>query len=120
VFRYDTSVPEQCTADDFELQFRGPAACPEGSRLGEPPTCFPSIPPGQCLDDHIIQLKTSTFLPPYTKTADGRVRSYATTPPKCPAKGHWRTTVQFSWADGSVDDVVTKQRCKRPRKRRRT
>ena len=32
--RYDTSVPERCTASDLELQFSGPDACPEGSRLG--------------------------------------------------------------------------------------
>jgi hypothetical protein len=34
-FRFDTSVPEQCTATDVELSVRGPAACPAGSRLGE-------------------------------------------------------------------------------------
>jgi hypothetical protein len=34
-FRYDTSVPEACTANDFELAFRGPEACPAGSKLGE-------------------------------------------------------------------------------------
>jgi hypothetical protein len=32
--RYDTSVPERCSASDLELAVRGPAACPEGSRLG--------------------------------------------------------------------------------------
>jgi hypothetical protein len=32
--RYDTSVPERCTASDVELYARGVAACPEGSRLG--------------------------------------------------------------------------------------
>src|SRR5690242_19232614 len=32
--RYDTSVPEQCTASDLELSVRGPDACPAGSRLG--------------------------------------------------------------------------------------
>ena len=33
--RHDTSVPEQCTASDFELSMNGPAACPEGSLIGE-------------------------------------------------------------------------------------
>jgi hypothetical protein len=33
--RYDTSVPEQCTASDFELSMNGPAACPEGSLIGD-------------------------------------------------------------------------------------
>ncbi|HEX8051629.1 MAG TPA: hypothetical protein VF517_01455 [Thermoleophilaceae bacterium] len=32
--RYDTSVPDRCTATDVQLQVQGPAACPEGSRLG--------------------------------------------------------------------------------------
>jgi hypothetical protein len=174
---YDTTLPERCSASDVELQLGGPAACPEGSRLGggtteglfqypvahdfvldryqhkvdvmnneneqivlveaegyavvrgrfrpdgalefTPPTCFPTVPPDQCLDDYIIQLKSSTFLPPYKRTSGGRVRSYATTPPKCPARGYWRTRVQFWWADGSVDNVVTKQPCRRPRKRQR-
>jgi|1186.fasta_scaffold173841_2 hypothetical protein len=33
--RYDTSVPDRCTASDAELQLQGPAACPEGSVLGK-------------------------------------------------------------------------------------
>jgi ABC-type amino acid transport substrate-binding protein len=33
-FRYDTSVPDRCTASDLELALQGPSACPEGSRLG--------------------------------------------------------------------------------------
>ena len=32
-FRYDTTVPARCTASDLELQLRGAAACPEGSKL---------------------------------------------------------------------------------------
>ena len=32
--RYDTSVPERCTASDLELQARGTAACPAGSHIG--------------------------------------------------------------------------------------
>lgn len=31
---FDTSVPERCTASDYELATAGAAACPEGSRLG--------------------------------------------------------------------------------------
>jgi hypothetical protein len=134
--RYDTSVPERCTASDVELQILGGAACPPGSRLGggtteglimEPvahdfvfdhyqhrvdvfnntneqivlvnsegstvvrgrirpngsiafalPTCFPTVPMTECVDDYIIQLKTSTTLPPYTRKSRGRVH---TTPP---------------------------------------
>ena len=32
--RYDTSVPDRCTASDAELAVRGAEACPPGSRLG--------------------------------------------------------------------------------------
>lgn len=32
--RFDTSVPERCTASDLELALRGADACPPGSRLG--------------------------------------------------------------------------------------
>jgi hypothetical protein len=167
--RYDTGVPDRCSASDFELSMNGPAACPAGSRLGggttygvfmaplahsivldrythtldvmnntneqiilikaegyavvrgqirpdgsiefNPPTCFPTPPTGQCVDDHVLQLGTSTSLPPYTRTSDGSVRSYATTPPTCPASGYWTTTVGLWWSDGSVDDVATTQPC---------
>ena len=33
--RYDTSVPERCSASDTELRVLGPDACPAGSRLGD-------------------------------------------------------------------------------------
>jgi hypothetical protein len=32
--RYDTSVPEACTASDAQLMAQGGAACPEGSAIG--------------------------------------------------------------------------------------
>ncbi len=32
--RYDTTVPDRCTASDLELEVRGMAACPKGSRVG--------------------------------------------------------------------------------------
>src|SRR4051795_1203477 len=33
--RYDTTVPDRCTASDAELQLQGPTACPAGSVLGK-------------------------------------------------------------------------------------
>lgn len=163
-FRYDTSVPDLCTANDFELSMNGPAACPEGSRIGggetrgilqapladnvvidrythtidimnnaneqivlikaegyavvrgkfQPdgslefnnPTCFPQ-PPSGCVDDHVIQLSTTSFIPAYTNESG----SYATTPPTCPASGYWTTRIAFWWSDGSFDDVPTTQAC---------
>src|SRR3954471_494646 len=78
----------------------------------ESPTCFPSPPAGQkCLRDYILQLKSQSSMPAYIKGS----RSYARTPPKCPARGYWRGTVKFWWADGSIDTVATDQRCKRKR-----
>jgi hypothetical protein len=175
--RYDTSVPDRCSASDVELEVRGPAACPAGSRLGggttegifidpvahdfvvdrykhtldvlnnaneqillvksegftvvrgrirpdgsmdfRPPTCFPAPPTGQCAANYVLQLGSSAFMPPYKRTSGGRVRSYATTPAKCPARGYWRTMIRFWWANGSADSVATKQPCERPRKSRR-
>jgi hypothetical protein len=162
--RFDTSVPEKCTATDAELAVRGPDACPAGSRLGggtvdgifyfpfsdnefhryhhntyvlnntdeqillvesegftvqrgqvhpdgsvefNPTTCFPASPTGQCADDYILQLKSSSSLPAYTNARG----SYATTPATCPESRRWVSTVQLSWSDGSVDDVATTQPC---------
>ena len=92
---------------------------PDGSLEFTPPSCFPSPPAGGCSDDYIVQLKSYTLVPPYTKRSGGQVRSYITTPPRCPARRFWRTKVRFWWADGSADSVVTKQPCRSPHRRRR-
>jgi hypothetical protein len=164
--RYDTSVPEKCTASDIELHAFGPDACPAASRLGggttttsfmerfpstldidvfndtdemvmlarspglttvmrgrmhpdgsteyASPTCFPSVQPVGCPVDDVLQLESAVSAPPYTRSVDGSVRSYLTTPPKCPKAGHWQGTVRLWWADGSVDTVATEQPCTRP------
>lgn len=168
--RYDTSVPDHCTATDAELQLMGPAACPPGSRLGggtiegliqvpfahqitfdhfkhpvdilnnadeqiilvesegstvvrgeirpdgsvvfTPKACFPVIPVVSCLDDYVVQLKSVTKVPPYTRVSNGRVRSYATTPATCPASGFWLTKLRLRWSDGSAETVASRQPCK--------
>ena len=163
--RFDTSVPERCTASDLELTLRGPAACPPGSRLGggtvegkfmgstntlvvdvfnntgeqilvvgspgfatvargkihsdgsvefASPTCYPALSPPGCPTDNALQLGSDISLPPITRSSNGVVRSYLTTPPTCPGSGHWETPIRFWWADGSVDTVVTRQPCTRP------
>lgn len=83
---------------------------PDNSIDFHPPTCFPAPPTG-CADDYILQLGSTTVLPAYTKRVNGRVRSYATTPPTCPASGRWRSRTRFSWSSGAVDDVVSTQPC---------
>jgi hypothetical protein len=165
--RYDTSVPAQCSASDVELVLRGPAACPEGSRLGggetetafmgrypstvavdffndangqiilarspilttvargkihpdgsvefASPTCYPSLNPVGCPVDNVLQLRSSISVPPYT-TSEG---SWLTTPPRCPKSRRWTSTVRLWWKDGSVDTVVIKHPCVRPRSQRR-
>lgn len=170
--RYDTSVPDRCTAGDLELAARGAAACPPGSRLGSgksdvafmgtfpstveidvfnntneqimvarspglatvargrihrdgsvefaSPTCYPSVQPGGCPVDNVLQLASQVSVPAYTRTArDGKVRSWLTTPSKCPRSGRWRDPIRFWWADGSVDTVVTEKPCRKRRARRR-
>jgi hypothetical protein len=167
--RFDTTVPDQCTAPDVVLAVVGPDACPAGSRLGagtteglfyvplsnnllldhfrhtthilnnlneqivlvqsegytvvrgryqpdgsleiNPPSCFPHVESVGCLDDYIVQLATSSFVPAYTRTINGETRSYATTPAECPASGSWSTTIRFWWSDGTEDSVVTEQAC---------
>jgi hypothetical protein len=84
----------------------------DGAIVWKPATCFPSPPGGACVDDYIVQLGTTTNLKPYTRRTGRRLRSYVTTPPRCPARGFWQTMVRFWWSDGSVDRVRTKQPCR--------
>ena len=163
--RFDTSVPERCTATNLELSLRGADACPPGSRLGggtaegsvmgsrgtlaidvfnnageqifvvatpglasiargkihpggavefAAPTCYPSVEPPGCPADNALQTGSDIVVPPYTREVDGRTRSYLTTPPSCPASGAWETPIEFFWADGAHDTVVTRQPCRAP------
>jgi hypothetical protein len=84
---------------------------PDQSVTYESPTCFPAPPTGRCARDYILQTKSSSSMPAHTRQS----RSYFRTPPKCPARGYWRTRIKFWWADGSIDTVATDQPCKRPR-----
>lgn len=84
----------------------------DGSQDFRLPTCFPEPPTG-CLSDHVLQTASMTNLARYTRATNGRVRSYATTPPHCPASGYWRTRVRYWWKGGAVDTVTTRQRCRR-------
>jgi hypothetical protein len=74
------------------------------------PTCFPAVQP--CPVDNALQLGSSVRFARYTRSVNGRTRSYMTTAPRCPRGGEWRTPIRFWWADGSVDTVVTKQPCR--------
>lgn len=80
---------------------------PDNSLEFNTTTCFPASPTGECPDDYIVQLGSTTAIPAYTNASG----SYATTPPTCPKTRYWTTTVSFWWADGSQDNVATTQPC---------
>jgi len=84
---------------------------PDGSMVFATPTCFPHPPAGGCADEYIVQLVTSSTIPRYVRTVKRHTRSYATTPPSCPARGYWKTVVVLSWSDGKRDKVATAQPC---------
>jgi hypothetical protein len=101
----------------FATVIRGRIATDESSITFESPTCYPSTPAG-CPVDNVRQLGSSVTFPPYRRSVDGTVRSYLTTPSRCPKSRHWRSVIDFWWADGSTDTVVSRQPCKRHRGRR--
>jgi len=78
---------------------------PDGSVQFEFPTCFPSE--AGCPVDDVLQLGSTMNVPAYVKGS----RSYLTTAPACPASGHWATTIDYWWADGTKDTVLTAQPC---------
>lgn len=160
--RYDTSVPDRCTASDLELTLRGLAACPPDSRLGggtvrtkflgfpsslevdvvnnrgemimiirspglhsvsrgeirrrtvsfRSPTCFPSLSPPGCPVDTALQLGSSVVVPPYVRGSGDDLRSYATTPRRCPRSRRWRTRIRFWWADGTRETLASDHPCR--------
>jgi hypothetical protein len=161
-FRFDTSVPDRCTAGDAQLALFGASACPLASRVGggtatgkfmgrtttlqvtdfnnadeqimlvqsplvatvargriasdgsitfASPTCYPAAPGVTCPVDDVLQMGSSVGGRAYTRTADGVVRSYLTTPASCPATGYWQTPIEFNWADGSQETDVVQEPC---------
>jgi hypothetical protein len=89
----------------------------DGSIEYAAPTCYPSIPAAGCPVDNVLQLRSSMRVPPYTRSSSRGVRSWLTTPRTCPKAGHWESPIRWWWADGTVDRVVTRQPCQRPRRR---
>jgi hypothetical protein len=94
---------------------------PDGSIEFASPTCYPSY--AGCPVDNVLQLGSDITIPPYTKTEGGAVRSYMTTPSKCPKSGHWESHIRLWWKDGSADTAELRHPCTRPKakpKRKRT
>jgi hypothetical protein len=71
----------------------------KGSTLTAHPPSVPGGPP-----DWTTNIKRITFVIP----AHG---GYITTPPRCPASGHWRTVATFTFADGSGNRVTADTPC---------
>ena len=92
---------------------------PDGSAEFASPTCYPSVPGAACPVDNVLQIESSISVAPYTRPAGRGVRSYMTTPPKCPKAGRWQSTVKLWWDDGSVDTVAIENPCTRPRAKKR-
>jgi hypothetical protein len=118
-FRSTVNVDFLNNADEQIILARSPGLTtvargrisPDGTVEWASPTCFPSIQPIGCPVDDVLQLESSISVGPYTRSSGGVVRSYLTTPPTCPARGHWETPVRLWFADGSVDTVTTEQPC---------
>lgn len=92
---------------------------PDGSVEFASPTCYPHVEPPGCPADTVLQLGSVVTLPPYRRRIGGKLRSYLTSPRKCPRSGRWRSPVRFWWADGTVETITTYQRCTRARSARR-
>ena len=86
---------------------------PDGAQVFENPTCFPEPPVTGCIDDYVLQTGSESKLARYTRSVNGRLKSYARTPPRCPRSGHWRAVVKFWWKGGAVDSVAVKHPCRR-------
>lgn len=88
---------------------------PDASVTYASPTCYPAIPSVPCAVDDVLQLGSAVSGEAITRTVNGVVVSYATTPPTCPKVGYWQTPISFIWADGTQDAGVTRQSCTRRR-----
>jgi hypothetical protein len=87
---------------------------PDGSVEFASPTCYPSLNPPGCPADDALQLGSDISVKPYTRTVNGVVRSYETTPAGCPASGHWSIPIRFWWKDGTTDTVTAEPPCAAP------
>jgi hypothetical protein len=161
--RFDTTVPEACTASDPELMLLGPSACPPGSQVAEGViTLDTGLPqPGRFITSpaeffnnfgefiflnqvlatespRVVSrarvrrrsyVSNAPFLPgtppdgaavdtvkvdgfAVTRDFDGHVRSYVTTPPRCPERGYWLNRATFTYFDGVSQTVRTRSRCR--------
>ena len=88
--RYDTTVPDRCTASDLELALHGASACPKGSRLGggKVDTKFMGFPSTLDVDvlnnaNEMIMVARSPLLSTITRGKIRRDGSVEFTSPTC-------------------------------------
>lgn len=74
-----------------------------GSTLTAHPPATPGGPP-----DNSTNIKRITFTVPPHGSGHG---AYITTPPRCPASGHWRTVATFTFSDGTKNVVTADTPC---------
>lgn len=86
-----------------------------GTTLDGPvPTCLTGgSPPTGCPFDQVTLLANHLTADALTVGEGAQRRSYGTTPPTCPSSGAWETPVTLTYADGTVETVVTTQPCDR-------
>jgi hypothetical protein len=93
-----------------------------GTTLDGPvPTCIGGgQPPSGCPVDELTLLANHLEVKPISVGRGAARRSYGITPPTCPRSRRWKAPVTLYYADGSVDRVTPRTRCRRPRWRRAT
>jgi len=76
------------------------------------PTCVPPGQPPQCPFGEFAPKRVRVDAPPNSRTVDGVIHNGATTPPTCPAIGHWTIRHGHTYSDGTTDTFVNELPCK--------
>ncbi len=76
-------------------------------RISEAPFLPGTPPDGAAVDTVAVRDRV------VTRRVDGIVRSYVTTPPRCPPRGYWVNRTSFTYADGVTQTVRSRSRCRR-------
>jgi len=76
-----------------------------GSTVSMAPLLPGAPPDGTAIDIARVELL------PISRTVDGELRSYVSTPPGCPASGEWAHSIEFTYADGVTQTVDSASPC---------
>ena len=75
------------------------------------PSCVPPGQPPECPFGEFAPKRVRVDVPPNSRTVDGVVHNGATTPPTCPASGHWTIRHTHTYSDGTSDTFVNDLPC---------